>query len=55
MGHAGKDMGDLCDKIKEDVAFRLEWAERAGFGFTLPSAVPSVPRLEGKAELEKAA
>ena len=35
MGHAGKDMSDLYDKIKEDVQFRREWAERSGFGFEL--------------------
>jgi integrase len=28
MGHAGKDMSDLYDKIKEDVTFRRKWAER---------------------------
>jgi hypothetical protein len=28
MGHAGEDMSDLYDKIKEDVAFRRKWAER---------------------------
>jgi hypothetical protein len=27
-------MGDIYDKIEKDVAFRREWAERAGFGFT---------------------
>ncbi len=43
MGHAGRDMSDLCDEIKEDVAFRREWAERSGFGFELPSVVPNVP------------
>jgi len=36
MGHAGKKMSDLYDKIKEDVAFRRKWAERCGFGFELP-------------------
>jgi hypothetical protein len=25
MGHAGKDMSDLYDKIEEDVAFRRKW------------------------------
>ena len=40
MGHAGKDMSDLYDKIKEDIAFRRKWAERCGFGFQLPSVVP---------------
>jgi len=28
MGHAEKDMSDLYDKIKEDVALRRKWAER---------------------------
>ena len=55
MGHAGKDMSDLYDKIKEDVAFRRKWAERCGFGFDLPSVVPNVPKTAEKAEAEKAA
>jgi hypothetical protein len=52
MGHAGKDMSDLYDKIKEDVAFRRKWAERCGFGFELPSVVPNVAKT---AEALKAA
>jgi hypothetical protein len=35
MGHADESMSDLYDKIKEDVAFRGEWAEGCGFGFNL--------------------
>src|SRR5882762_11255766 len=54
MGHAGKDMSDLYDKIKEDVAFRRKWAGRCGFGFDLPSVVPNVPKTAEKAEAEKA-
>jgi integrase len=50
MGHAGKDMSDLYDKIREDVVFRREWAERCGFGFELPSVVPSVPKCTENAE-----
>ncbi len=46
MGHPDEAMGDRCDKIKEDVAFRREWAERAGFGFTLPAVVPNVSKTE---------
>lgn len=46
MGHADQSMADLYDKIKDDVAFRREWAEKCGFGFNLPSVVPSVPRSE---------
>ena len=37
MGHAGEDMSDLYDKIKNDVPFRKEVAEKAGLGFELPS------------------
>lgn len=37
MGHAGEGMSDLYDKIKENVAFRKEVAEKAGIGFHLPS------------------
>jgi hypothetical protein len=31
MGHAPEEVGD--SKLKDDVAFRQEWAERAGLGF----------------------
>jgi hypothetical protein len=55
MGHAGKDMSDLYDKIKEDVAFRRKWAERCGFGFQLPSVVPNVPKCTEKTEVPIAA
>jgi integrase len=55
MGHAGKDMSDLYDKIKEDVQFRRERAERSGFGFELPSVVPNVPKIAEKTEGQKAA
>ena len=55
MGHAGKDMSDLYDKIKEDVAFRKKWAEQCGFGFELPSVVPNVPKKEDESEAAKAA
>jgi integrase len=52
MGHAEKDMSDLYDKIKEDVAFHRKWAERCGFGFELPSVVPKTAE---KTEAAKAA
>jgi hypothetical protein len=51
-------MDELYDKIKEEVEFRREWAERCGFGFKPPSVVPSllnVPEMEGKHESRKAA
>ena len=45
MGHAGRDMSDLYDKVKEDVVFRRKWAERCGFGFELLAVVPNVPKI----------
>jgi len=44
LGFAGTEMGDRYDKIKEDAQFRRMWAEQCGFGFELPSVVPSVPK-----------
>jgi integrase len=55
LGHAGRDMSDLYDKIKEDVTFRRKWAERCGFGFELPSVVPNVPKIVQKPAAAKAA
>ncbi len=55
MGHAGEDLSDLYDKIKEDVAFRRKWAERCEFGFELPSVVPNVLKTAEKNEAAKAA
>ena len=55
MGHANESMSDLYDKIKEDVAFRREWAEKCAFGFKLPSVVPNAPKTEENDEAEKAA
>ena len=37
MGHAGEGMSDLYDKIKSNVAFRKQMAEKAGLGFDIPS------------------
>lgn len=36
MGHAGEGMSDLYDKIRNDLPFRKEVAEKAGLGFELP-------------------
>jgi integrase len=59
MGHAGEDMSDLYDKIRSDVAFRKEVAEKAGLGFELPSkkAVlgPNGPKIESEPLLEMVA
>jgi hypothetical protein len=48
-------MGDLYDKIREDVGFRREVAERSGFGFRLPSIVPNVPSFAENVEMENTA
>jgi integrase len=48
MGHADESMGDLYDKVKEDVAFRRNMAEACGFGFELPLVVPNVPNVPKK-------
>jgi len=48
-------MSDRYDKIKEDVPFRRKWAEHCGFGFELPSVVPSVPKCTENAETAIAA
>ena len=55
MGHAEESTPDLYNNIEEDVKFRREWAEKAGFGFKLPSVVPNVPKIEEKDEARKAA
>lgn len=55
MGHAGNSMSDLYDKIKEDIEFRKDWAEKSEYGFKLPSVVPNVPRIVEKAENAEAA
>jgi hypothetical protein len=39
-------MSDLYDKIKEDDAFRLEWAEKCGLGFVSPPFIPNVPKTD---------
>lgn len=46
LGHAGEDMGDLYDKIQENLPFRLEMAEKCGHGFQIPEVVPSVPTFQ---------
>ena len=49
-------MTDLCDKVREDLQFRLEWAEKCGIGFELPdlglSVVPNVPNVPKNENVE---
>jgi integrase len=47
IGHANKDVTDKClERLKDDVEYRREWAEKVGLGFevgtngTKPSVVP---------------
>jgi integrase len=47
LGHAATEMSDLYDKVRHDVGFRREWAERCGIGFDLhPLVVPMIPKIE---------
>jgi integrase len=48
MGHSDESMDALYDKIKEDVKFRREMAEKCGLGFEIPSVVPNVPIVPKK-------
>ena len=52
-------MSDLYDKIKSNVAFRKEMAEKAGLGFELPSKIIVIGRngrkLESARDLEMTA
>jgi len=54
LGWEDKDMSDLYDKIRDDVAFRREWAEKSGLGFVIPSKKFSerrlLDRMDGKDE-----
>src|SRR5260370_29613026 len=38
MGHAGRDMSDLYDKVKEDVAFSRKWQNGADLGSSCPQS-----------------
>ena len=52
MGHAPEEVGDLYSKLRDDVAFRQEWAEKAGLGF---SVVTLLHEQVGSTPFEKAA
>lgn len=41
-----EDMADRYDMIKDNLPFRLQMAEECGFGFELPSCVPTVPSCD---------
>jgi integrase len=51
LGHAATEMSDVYDKVRDDVGFRREWAERCGVGFDLrPLVVPMIPKIDVKDE-----
>jgi len=52
MGHAPAEVGDLYSKLRDDVAFRQEWAERIGLGFEL---VHNGPQNAAAVETEEVA
>ena len=56
LGWAEEDMSGLYDKIRHDVEFRKEVAEKAGLGFELPVEKPVVgpngPKIENEVEME---
>ena len=59
MGHEDEEVGDVYSKLKEDVSFRKEVAERIGLGFELPSenvvVGPNGPKIESEPVLEMVA
>ena len=48
-------MSKHYDAIDADDATRLEWAEKCGIGFDLPSVVPCVPQNDPVDDVTKAA
>jgi len=50
MGHENETVGDGYSKMKEDVAFRLEQAEKVGLGFELPPKIADSVRIVRKNE-----
>jgi hypothetical protein len=59
LGWAEEDMSGVYDKIRQDMEFRKEVAEKAGLGFELPVEKPLVgpngPKIENEVVLEMAA
>jgi hypothetical protein len=55
MGHENETVGDEYSKLKDDVAFRLEQAERVGLGFDIANTTNIVRKNEVSTETENAA
>jgi hypothetical protein len=49
MGHENETVGDDYSKVKDDVEFHLEYAEKVGLGFEIPKT-PTVVRIVRKNE-----
>jgi integrase len=53
IGHAPQTVTDVYSKVKNDVQFRREVAEKAGLGFELnPEMFPSVPQISASVALQ---
>ena len=50
-GHARKTVTDSYSKLKDDVEFRKQVAEKAGLGFELPLGKPLLDRMDRKIEV----
>jgi hypothetical protein len=44
-GHAPKHVSERYTKLREERAFRLEWAEKIGLGFDVPPAIGQLGQL----------
>jgi hypothetical protein len=58
IGHTKGNMIELYDKLREDVEYRKEWANKLPVGFTLPELsqviAPHAPQNEGPASVMQA-
>ncbi|PYT73550.1 MAG: hypothetical protein DMG39_06205 [Acidobacteria bacterium] len=48
MGHAPEEVGDLYSKLKDNVSFRQQWAERIGLRFESTSGLIEQPPSQCK-------
>ena len=55
IGHAEKEITDIYSKVRDDISFRQEWAEKAGTGFELPTLHPNAVLCTQISQTEKAA
>ncbi len=55
MGHAGRDMSDRYDRVRDDLQFRKDVALSMGVGFELPRTLTSNPVLGANGRQAEAA